>query len=200
MYVARCCVICGMTEMELEAIKLQVLTQKLDERKEAYEKLKSLNNPDVLEDVFQQLLRHLKYDNEQVWPRNEAAYMLRYIADERALEPLFEAAMKKENINYNGSIVYSLEVFDCREHFNDLFELLLVHGFEARLSAFYILDEQVFYFTHADLNAIKTLWEEMLANPDKYPQMNHEWSRGMMQHQVESYLHYLNEPDDNAGE
>ena len=189
-----------MTEQELEALKLQVLEQKFNERKEAYEKLKSLNNPDVLEDVFQQLLLQLKYDNERVWYRNNAAYLLRHIADERALEPLFEAAMKKENINYNGSIVYSLEVFDCREHFNDLFELLLVHGFEARLSAFYILDEQVFYFTHAHLNAIKILWEEMLTNPDKYPHMNEEWSRGMMEHQIKSYLFYLNEPDDNADE
>lgn len=189
-----------MTEMELEALKLQVLTQKFDERKEAYEKLKSLNNLDVLEDVFQELLLQLKYDNERVWERNNAAYMLRYIADERALEPLFEAAMKKENINYNGTIVHALEVFDCRWHFNDLFELLLLHGFEATLSAFYILDEQVFAFNHNDLNAIKALWEEMLANPDKYPQMDHEWPRGMMQHQVESYLHYLSEPDDNADE
>ncbi len=189
-----------MTEQELEALKLQVLEQKLDERKEAYEKLKSLNNPDVLEDVFQRLLLQLKYNNERVRDRNTAAYMLRHIGDERALEPLFEAAMKKENINYNGSIVYSLEVFDCREHFNDLFELLLVHGFEARLSAFKTLDEQVFYFTHADLNAIKAKWEEMLANPDKYPQINEEWSGEMMEHQIKSYLFYLNEPDDNADE
>lgn len=184
-----------MTDVELEDLKLSVFSKDWNERNAAYETLRELNRPEILEEIFQKALYHLTFDNSRNIERDNAGYLLRYIADERALEPLLDAALKKENIRYNGSLVYSLEVFNCAYKFNELFEILLYHGGEAKLSAYIILCEQDFSFNHKDLLAIKDKWEDLLAHPEKSPEFEDLKLKAMIQDRVEAFLCYLDEPE-----
>ena len=47
--------------------------------------------------------------------RNFSALGLRDLADNKALEPLFKAISKVENVNSRGTLVYALETLDCSD-------------------------------------------------------------------------------------
>ncbi len=118
------------------------------------------------EAAFDYFIGLLDLDNEQNWSRNIAALMLRDIGDNRAVNPLFAAILKKENVNYNGTLVYALERLDCSGKFKELFEVLFYHGEAAQMSAYSILSEQDFLFDNNDLRWIKAEWESKKVNPE----------------------------------
>lgn len=184
-----------MADIDVEKLKLQLFSINGDEQKEAYNALCILNMPELTEEVFQQALACLELNNSHNLERDAAAYLLRYINDNRAVEPLFNAILKKENIRYNGSLVYALEKLDCRYKFNELFEILFYHGGIAKLSAYSILCDQEFAFNHKDLLSIKEKWEDLLLHPEKSPEFSDEKLKNMIQDRVEAFVCYLNEPD-----
>ena len=55
--------------------------------------------------AFNFLIGCLGFDNSRVVERNRAGLGLRDLGDNRAVEHLLAAILKKENINYNGSLV-----------------------------------------------------------------------------------------------
>lgn len=121
--------------------------------------------------------------------RNRAALALKEIKDNRALEPLLIAILKKENLNYNGTMVFALESLDCSKKIKDIFRILFYEGYEAKCSAYVILDEQEFDFNDNDIYEIKKMWDECIENPTLCPDF--EESRDDIQETVDGYLFYL---------
>jgi HEAT repeat protein len=132
--------------------------------------LLDLNNPDI---------------------RNRAALALEDIKDNRALDPLLNAIFKKENHNYNGTMVFALESLDCSKKLKEIFKILFFETYESKISAYAILCDQTFDFTEQDLVDVQQMWEECKLEPAKCPGYDDEETRSMMQDAVEKYTSYL---------
>lgn len=150
----------------------------------AHEKLSEIggNNPQ-----FYILL--LELDNTYNLVRNHAALCLADIGDSIAVQPLLKAILKKENIHYNGTLVYALKSLDCSRYILQLFQILMYHGYEAKMSACHILSEQEFKFTQQDILEIKSMWKDLLLHPKKCPAFDD--SRLMIEDAVEGYMSYI---------
>jgi hypothetical protein len=133
----------------------------------------------------------LKNNNPSI--RNRAALALSDIGHNRAVKPLFEAIFKKENFNYNGTLVFSLESLDCSNHLKDLFKIIFYHTYEAKMSAMSIIRTQSFDFTTEDLLEIKLMWSDCITNPEKCPDFDNEQVRSEMQESVDGFIEYLDE-------
>jgi hypothetical protein len=138
------------------------------------------------------LISLIALDNSSI--RNLAALALEEIKDNRAVEPLINSIFKKENLNYNGTMVFALESLDCSKNFKDIFKILFYQGYEAKMSAYAILDEQEFDFNDNDLLEIQRIWDECLQNPRLCPDF--EDSKDDIQDTVNTYLSYLNKQVD----
>jgi HEAT repeat protein len=123
--------------------------------------------------------------------RNRAALALEDIKDDRALEPLLTAIFKKENHNYNGTLVFALESLNCSGKLKEIFRILFYETHESKISAYAILSEQTFDFTEADLNAIQQMWDDCIECPDKCPGYEDMETRQMMQDAVDGFKSYL---------
>ena len=141
--------------------------------------------------VLKFFLYLITLDNTKSDKRHLGTIGLRCLRDNRAVEPLFAAALKKENINYNGSLVYALTELDCSHKLRELFEILFYHGYEAQVHAYNILYDQTFEFGRQDIIDVKKEWQDLQMYPEKYPRYND--SKDMIDQAVESYLSYLNE-------
>jgi hypothetical protein len=118
-----------------------------------------------------------------------AAYTLRDIADNEALEPLMKAIFKKENLNYNGTLVFALQTLNCSHKFKELFEILFYHGYESKILAYQILGGQEFEFKRGELQDILAEWEDIKIHPDKC--LFYEDSKEMIQKTIDGYAGYL---------
>lgn len=121
-------------------------------------KIKTENKNDIIDFLISQI------NNELPEIRNRSALYLRGIRSNRAVKPLFEAILNPRNRNYNGTLVYALETLDCSNHLTNLFKILFFESFEAKVSAFVVLEEQIFEFSKDDLNFIKSLWLIYISN------------------------------------
>ena len=121
--------------------------------------------------------------------RNRAALALEDIKDNRALEPLLKAIFKKENHNYNGTMVFALESLDCSKKFKEIFRILFYESYEAKLSAHAILNNQKFEFTKQDLLDIQEMWEDCKLCTEKC----HEYdeSKEMIEDDIKGFLTYF---------
>ncbi|OON66869.1 HEAT repeat domain-containing protein [Hymenobacter sp. CRA2] len=123
---------------QLAHLKSEVLTANADTRAAALAALTAVGG----EDVFAFYLSLL--DSADQWLRNAIAIELKRLGDARAVESLFCAALEPTNIGANGTLMYVLRSFDCRQYLPQLFEIILHHGYEALLMAVWIVDEQEF--------------------------------------------------------
>jgi len=111
---------------------------------------------------FAQLINLLESENPST--RNTSALKLRVLKDNRAIEPLLKAIFKVENKEDNGTLVYALQTLDCKHKLVELFKVLFYQGYEAKVMAHQILDEQIFEFTKNDLLEIRKMWKAINQN------------------------------------
>ncbi len=119
--------------------------------------------------------------------RNRAALIIRKIADNQAIMPLLSAIFKKRNRNYNGTLVYALQVLDCSNYLKEIFKILFFEGFEAKHMAYSILCDQEFVFTKTDLIAIQKMYREY----EKIACKNDTETNEMIRDSYVAYMSYL---------
>ena len=88
--------------------------------------------------------------------RNEAALKAIDLRLEEAVPVLLKSALNRDNIGFNGTLVYALGHFDCLLYFSQLVEISIFHGYEAVWAAMSIIDDQ-------KLNPSKRQLEEALS-------------------------------------
>lgn len=147
-----------------------------------------------LEDENEFLISLLRLDNSNI--RNKAALVLKDRKEIKALEPLLTAIFKKENHNYNGTMVYALESLDCSKKLKEIFEILFYESYEAKISAYEILCNQTFEFTKQDIIEIQQMWEDCKLHPEKYPLNKSLEVMSMIQDAVDGFISYLKTPQD----
>lgn len=82
--------------------------------------------------------------------RHRAALRLRDVS-RAAVDALIAAALRPENRNHNGTLVYALRFFNCEHLFSELFGLALHGDYEVQCMALEILKDQSFYVTEEQL-------------------------------------------------
>ena len=172
---------------EIEKLRTDILSDNWEVVKSSADRLGQIGGDEVVD--F--LISLLAFENSGT--RNRAALALSDIKDNRALEPLLTAIFKKENYNYNGTLVYALEFFDCSQKLKDIFKILFFETYEAKIGAYTILSEQEFDFTEQELIEIKQMWENCKSNPEICPGFEDKETKDMMQDAVEGFLTYLEE-------
>ena len=125
---------------------------------------------------------------EHVKKRNIVALALRDLKENKAIEPLLKSIFKPENKNNNGTMVYALQELNCKDKLVDIFKILFFQGYESKLLAYNILDEQTFEFSKDDLNEIQRMWKEYNRNTDK-----DEETIKIVKDAYDGYIEYLNE-------
>lgn len=172
--------------MELDKLKQRILTGTPSEQMEVVDELVAKNN----EDVPKLFIELLESTNPQV--RNSVALGIYKLKPQAALEPLLTAIFKPENHNYNGTLVFALEQLDCTNKLKDVFRILFYESYEAKMSAYAILDKQIFEFTRTELLEIQAMWNDLLANPEKCPGFNSGATKEMIKVSVQGFMGYLN--------
>lgn len=170
-------------QKEIEELKKNVFSDDWELVKSSAERLGKIGGDNVLD--F--LISLLALDNSGI--RNRAALALKELKDNRAVDPLLNSIFKKENLNYNGTMVFALESLDCSKNFKDIFKILFYQGYVAKWSAWNILNEQEFDFDDQDLQDIQNMWNECLLHPGLCPDF--EECKDDIQETVDGYLSYL---------
>jgi hypothetical protein len=173
------------SKQEIESLKQNMFSDDWELVKSSADKLGEIGG----EEITDFLISLLKSENSGL--RNRAALALEEIKNNRAVEPLLEAIFKKENHNYNGTMVFALESLDCSRNLKDIFRILFYESFEAKISAYRILTEQKFDFTQEDLTEIKQMFDGCKSHPDKCPCFEDEKIQTIIQEAVEAYLSLL---------
>ena len=171
--------------IEIKQLKKDVFSDDWELVKSSANRLGEIGGDDVV-DV---LISLIALDDCSI--RNKAALALEQIKDNRALEPLLTAIFKKENHNYNGTMVFALESLNCSKKLKEIFRILFYETYESKLSANAILSDQIFEFTEHDLRDIQRMWEDCKLHPDKCPGIDDDETRKMMQDSVDGFLCYL---------
>jgi len=172
-------------QKEINKLKKDVFSGKWELVKTAIERLSQIQG-DIVVDFLISLL-----DLNDSGIRNRAALALSDIKDNKAVKPLLQAILKKENHNYNGTMVHALESLDCSNNLKEIFTILFFEAYEAKISAYSILCNQIFNFTRKDILEIKKMWENCKLNPESCPGFENDETREMMQDVVDGYLFYL---------
>ena len=172
-------------KQEIEELKKNVFSDDWELVKSSGDRLGKIGGDEVVE--F--LISLIALDNSGI--RNRAALALEDIKDNRALEPLLTAIFKKENFNYNGTMVFALESLDCSQKLKEIFKILFYETYEAKMSAFAILADQIFNFTKDDLLEIQEMWNDCKLHPDKCPDFDDLETREMIQDAVDGFITYL---------
>ena len=89
--------------------------------------------------------------------RNASALALREIKDNEAVNPLFRAIKNPRNEADHSTLVYALEMLDCKEHFLEVISLALSSKADVRISASIIFFEQGFLVDDDDVATAKQL-------------------------------------------
>ena len=140
-------------------------------------------------EVVDFLISLLNLDNSGI--RNRAALALEEIKDSRAVEALLIAIFKKENHDYNGTMVFALESLDCSKKLKEIFRILFFDTYEAKISAYEIVFDQVFDFTKEDIIEVQKMWDSCKSNPEKCPNYDDDVTKKMMQDAFDAYIGYL---------
>ncbi len=172
-------------KIEIEQLKKDVFSVDWELVKSSADRLGKIGGDEVVD--F--LISLIALDNSSI--RNRAALALEDIKDNRALEPLLTAIFKKENHNYNGTMVYALESLDCSQKLKEIFRILFYETYESKISAYAILYDQTFDFTKEDLHEIQKMWDDCMLHPEKCPNFDDLETRQMMQNAVEGFMSYL---------
>jgi len=101
-------------------------------------------------------------ESEDVGLRNRVALALRKKKDNGAVDPLLKAILSPENRDYNGTMVYALQILNCQYKLVELFQILFYESYESKMMAYMILEEQIFEFSQADLFEIQKMWQDCL--------------------------------------
>ena len=181
-------------KIEIEILKQNIFSDNWELVKSSAYRLGEIGG----DEVVNFLIYLISLDNSSI--RNRAALALENIKDNRALEPLLTAIFKKENFNYNGTMVFALESLDCSKKLIEIFRILFYESYEAKISAYSILSDQVFDFTIEDLLEIRQMWEDCKLNPEKCPFFDEGDTRLMIQNAVDGFMCYLKSPDKSKGE
>jgi len=142
---------------------------------------------DIIQGNFEHLIKLIESEDPIV--RNAAALKLKDLKDDRAIVPLLNSIFK--NRNFNGTMVYALESLNCEEHFINIFKILFHEGYEAKIAANSILNEQVFEFTQEDLFCIQSMWKDCILNPKEYEGFGNKETRSMMEDNYDGFMKYL---------
>jgi hypothetical protein len=172
-------------KLEIEQLKNDIMSDDLKNFEAVQTRLIEIGGKEVI-DFLKSLLRD---DNSKI--RNRAALVLAEIKDNSAVEPLLNAIFKKENHDYNGTLVYALEALDCSQKLKEVFKILFFESYESKLHAYNILSEQEFEFTKNDLIEIQNMWSEYKNNPDKHQPYDDEETKEMIQDMVDGFMWYL---------
>lgn len=119
---------------------IDILVQRMIDKdeKEAFKYADQLGKIGT-EEVLDKMLFILKsHDTENVYLASKVLGMVEN--NERALGPLLEVIHDKNNIKSNGGLVESLEFFDLREKFVDIFRIYLFGNYKASILAKEYLD------------------------------------------------------------
>jgi hypothetical protein len=173
--------------IEIEQLKKDIFSDDWELVKSSAKRLGKIGG----DNVFYFLISLIALDNSSI--RNRAALALEEIKDNRAVEPLLDAIFKKENHNYNGTMVFALESLDCSKKLKEIFRILFYETYEAKISAYAILDDQEFEFTKQDLLDIQKMWNDCKLNPETCPGFDDKETRDMMQDTVDGFLRYISE-------
>jgi len=168
--------------IEIEKLKKDVFSDNWELVKSSAKRLGKIGGDDVVD--F--LISLIALDNSSI--RNRAALALEEIKDNRAVEPLLTAIFKKENHNFNGTMVFALESLDCSKKLKEIFRILFYETYESKLSAFAILNDQTFEFTNQDLLDVQKMWEDCKFDSDTCPGFDDKETREMMQEAVDGFL------------
>ncbi len=172
-------------KIEFEQLKMDVFSEDWEVLKSSTDRLGKIGGDEVVE--F--LISLIALDNSSI--RNRAALALEDIKDNRALEPLLTAIFKKENHNYNGTMVFALESLDCSQKLKEIFKILFFETFESKISAYAILSDQIFDFTKEDLIEVQQMWDDCKQHKVKCPCYDDIETREMMQDAVDGFMSYL---------
>lgn len=82
--------------------------------------------------------------------RNGAALELRELVQD-AIVAIWRSIRRPANRNNRGTLVYTLELLDCSEHFDDLIDLAINGNLEVQCHALRILQRQSFLVTKSQL-------------------------------------------------
>jgi len=173
-------------QLEIEQLKSVFISDDLKNLEDVQTRLIVIGGKEVV-DFLKSLLAD---DDSKI--RNRAALVLGDIKDNSAVEPLLKAIFKKENHDYNGTLVYALEALDCSQKLKEVFRILFFESYESKLHAYNILTEQEFEFTKSDLKEIQNMWNEYKNNPDQHQLYDDQETKEMIQDAVEGYMWYLN--------
>jgi HEAT repeat protein len=170
---------------ELDHLKQEILSQEWERMRAAGYRLAEIGG----DEAVQFLIPLLKSEDPLL--RNCVALSLKDIKDNKAIDPLLEAIFKKENHNYNGTLVFALEALDCSQKLKEIFKILFYESYESKISAYAILSEQVFEFTEEDLLEVNSRWEDIRLHPEKCPSYEYNEVPEMIQDAVDGYMSYL---------
>lgn len=171
--------------MDQAKLKHQILAGTPSEQMKVVDELVSTNS----KEAAQLFIELLESTDPQV--RNSVALGIYELRLQMALEPLLTAIFKLENHDYNGTLVYALEQLDCTHKLKEVFKILFYESYEAKISAYAILDKQIFEFSRTDLLEIKAMWDDLLANPEKCYAFNEGVTKEMIKNAVEGFMNYL---------
>ena len=174
---------------DINQLKKDVFSDDWKFAKSAAKKLVKIGGDEIV-DFFISLL---SLDNHSII--RMAAWALDEIRDNKAVNPLLRSIFKKENYNYNASMVWTLSKLDCSNKLKEIFKILFYQAYEAKLYAHGILNEQIFTFSHEDILKIKKMWDDIKLNPKKCPGYDDEQTREMMQDGVDGFMGYLKEKE-----
>ena len=169
--------------MDLAVLKTEFLSSDWTIAEPALDKLVSIGG----DEVFEFLISFLS--GTDVTLRNRASIALHDLRDSRAVEPLMQAIIKKENENYRGTMVYALDTLNCSHLLVEMFDLLFYGNAEVKIGAMSVLDEQIFEFDSDDLHAIKAKWDDVQQHPELCPYYV-EYKEDI-QHTVDGFIAYL---------
>lgn len=172
---------------EIKILKKNIFSDDWELVKKSAERLGELGGQDITDFLISLL------DQSDSGIRNRAALALEEIRDKRAVEPLLKAINKKENFNFNGTMVFALESLDCSKYLVEIFEILFSQTYESQMSAMSILDTQIFEFTKDDLINIEKMWKECLQNTEKKTGIKNDEIKLEIQNLVDYFLKYLEE-------
>jgi hypothetical protein len=150
-------------ENEISQLKQDAFSSDWERVKYSVDRLGKIGGSDIVD--F--LISLLSLNDSGI--RNRAALALEEIKDNKAVDPLLTSIFKKENFNYNGTMVFALEALDCSKYLKEIFKILFYQGYEAKVSAQAILTNQKFYFTDQDIIEINQMWLECLQKPSLCP-------------------------------
>jgi len=172
-------------KLEIEQLKQDIFSDNWELVKSSANRLGEIGG----DEVVNFLISLIALDDSSI--RNRAALALENIKDNRAIEPLLSSIFKKENFNYNGTMVFALESLDCSKKLKEIFKILFYETYEAKISAYAILSVQIFDFTKEDLIEIQKMWDGCKLNPETCPNFDDIETREMMQDAVDGFMSYL---------